>query len=439
MFRALPKRTFASSSPARDAKISGFFNHNSNMNASTPFSLRDGTIAARYNINQFGQQHQPQASRFFSSNTSRPSINTSTASPFAKAGSATSSPFIQGQAIRGFSKRAWRDHEAAHQAAREYWHGAHAHAENSGRHIREHWVRCGGFRGFHHHHHHRMMRGRRPVRFLFRMMLLSTVLIAVPAVVVFDAPCKTLAYVPLTVFGAGAALMLTGRILFIALPVVAVGGAVAFWMTVMPSANTAKDLKKLLKRDAKSSQYSTATSILGSDWEIQKAQPNEWFRWTFPERGDKKQLDKIDVRMTVFDPKDQSDLKEKSLEFMDKFKGFDGKEKRCRKGRFGDDCHIPENLVVKRDGDQFLIQMEDDGEKLMGQKAAKKYLALGRLVDRAAKEMENAHPGLNLGEQVVLVHKNKREDSFWSRWSPYGDLALRIPFNRTWVNDLRDL
>ncbi|KAF9353924.1 hypothetical protein BGX26_008309 [Mortierella sp. AD094] len=440
MFRALPKRTFTSSSPASNAKFSGFFNHNSNMNASTPFALRDGTIAARYNISRFAQQQQSQASRFFSSAASRPNVSASATSPFAKAAPATSSPFIQGQAIRGFSKRAWHtEHEAAHQAARD-WHGAHAHAEHSGRkHMHEHWMRCGGFRGFHHHHHHRMMRRRRPVRFLFRMMFLSTVFIAVPAVVVFDAPYKTLAYVPLTVFGAGAALMLTGRLLFIALPVVAVGGAAAFWVTVMPSADTAKDLKKILKREENSGRYSTATSILGSDWEIQKAQPNEWFRWTFPERGDKKQLDKIDIRMTVFDPNNQSDRKEKSLEFMDKLKGFDGMENNCKKRKHRADCQLPENLMVKREGDQFLIQLEDDGEKLMDQKVAKKYLALGRIVDRAAKEMEAAQPGLSLGEQVVLVHKNKREDSFWSRWSPYGDLALRIPFNRTWVNDLNDL
>ncbi|KAF8979527.1 hypothetical protein BGZ46_005320 [Entomortierella lignicola] len=435
MFRTLPKRTFASS-PSKNTKFSGFFNHSNNMNA----SARDGTIASRYNISRFSQQQQPQTSRFFSSfnAAAKPNLNTSTASPFQKA---ASSPFAQGQAVRGFSRRAWNsEHESAHQAAHEYWHGAHARGEHGAhRHMHEHWVRCGGFRGFHH-HHHRMMRRRSPKRFLFRMMFLSTVFIAVPAVIVFDAPYKTLAYVPLSVLGAGIALKLTGRLLYVALPVVAIGGAAAFWVTVMPSANTAKDLKEILKREENSGRYSTATSILGSDWEVQKAQPNEWFRWTFPEKGDKAQLDKVDIRMTVFDVNDQSDRKERSLELMDKFKGFNrfDEVKRCKKDKSGNDCHFPESLKVKREGDQFLIQMEDDGEKLMDQKMAKKYLALGRIVDRAAKEMEAAQPGLKLGEQVVLVHKSK-EDSFWSKWSPYGDLTLRIPFNRTWINDLSEL
>lgn len=86
--------------------------------------------------------------------------------------------------------------------------------------------------------------------------------------------------------------------------------------------------------------------------------------------------------------------------------------------------------------------MEDDGAKMMDQPWAKKYLALGQIVDRAASEMEAARPGMKLGEQVVLVHKNDKrrggDDSFWRRWSPYGDLSVRIPFDRTWVKDLSD-
>ncbi|KAF9102820.1 hypothetical protein BGX27_010846 [Mortierella sp. AM989] len=422
MFRALPKKTFTSSSPASNTRFSSFFTRNSSVNTPTLPSLRNEAIAARYNIGRFTQQ-QPQPSRLFSTSSaiSRPKIITPTASPFVKR-APTTSPFAQNQAVRNFSKKAWR---AEHD---------HAHARI------EHWGQCRGFGGYHH-HHRRMMRRRRP---LFRMMVLSTLFIAAPAVIFFDAPCKTLVYVPLTVFGAGVILKVAGSLMYIALPVVVVGAAAAFWVTVMPSANTAKDLKKILKREENSDRYSTATSLLGSDWEIQKAQPNEWFRWTFPERSSKKQLDKIDIRMTVFDPNDHSDRKEKSLGLMDKLKGFDGMDevkRKCKSDKHGGTagCHIPDSLMVKREGDQFLIQLEDDGEKLMEQKMAKKYLALGRIVDRAAKEMESAQPGLKLGEQVVLVHKNKREDCFWSRWSPYGDLALRIPFNRTWVNDLNDL
>ncbi|KAF9363284.1 hypothetical protein BGX34_004500 [Mortierella sp. NVP85] len=286
------------------------------------------------------------------------------------------------------------------------------------------------------------MRRRRPMRAIFRMMILSTLLVAVPAVMIFDAPTNTLVKVPLTVFGAGVVIMLAGKLVYVALPVLAVGGAVAFWVTTMPAANTVKDLKKILKREEKAGRYTTALSILGSDWEIQRAQPNEWFRWSFPERGDKKQLDKIDIRMAVFDPNDHSDRKEGALKFLDKFEEMDMGDKRCckhRQDKHDTNCKLMESLKIKRDGDHFVIRMEEDGEKVMEQKFAKKYLALGRIVDRAAKEMEAAQPGLNLGEQVVLVHKNRdHKDSFWGHWSPYGDLSLRIPFNRTWVNDLRD-
>ena len=105
-----------------------------------------------------------------------------------------------------------------------------------------------------------------------------------------------------------------------------------------------------------------------------------------------------------------------------------------------------ESLKIQRDGDHILVHMEEDGAKMMDQIWAKKYLALGQVVDRAASEMEAARPGMKLGEQVVLVHKNNsssngrhhNDDSFWRRWSPYGDLSLRIPFDRTWVKDLSE-
>lgn len=271
------------------------------------------------------------------------------------------------------------------------------------------------------------------MRNIFRMMVLSTLLLAVPAVVVFDAHNSTLVKVPLTVFGAGVVLMLAGKLVYVALPVLAVGGAAAFWVTTMPAASTVKDLGKILKREEKAGRYTSALSVLGSDWEIQRAQPNEWFRWSFPERGDKKQLDKIDIRMAVFDPNDHSDRKESAFKFLDKIDDSDCKHRKDKH------CGMTESLKIRRDGDHIVIQMEEYGENVMEQEVAKKYLALGRIVDKAAKEMEAAHPGLKLGEQVVLVHKNRdHKDSFWGQWSPYGDLSLRIPFNRTWVNDLRD-
>ncbi|KAF9286561.1 hypothetical protein BGZ68_002804 [Mortierella alpina] len=309
------------------------------------------------------------------------------------------------------------------------------------------WRRC-GHRGYHYHHH---IRRRRPARFLFRMMVLSTVLVAVPAVMIFDAPSKTLALVPLTVAGVGGALMLTGRLLYVALPIMAVGGAAVFWCTTMPAANTVKDLKKILDRDAKGGRYnSSALSALGSNWEIQSAKNDEWFRWTFPEMGDPKSLDKVDIRMAVFDPNDHSDRKYRVMKFLDKLHDEDDVEgrkrrfKQCNKNkRMGDDksCSVEvEDFELKRDGDHLTVHLEVDGEEMMNQKWAKKYLALGQIVDRAAKEIEAAHPGMRLGDQVVLVHKkNTDNDSCWSRWSPYGDLSLRIPFDRTWVNDLSEM
>ncbi|KAF9942419.1 hypothetical protein BGZ67_001775 [Mortierella alpina] len=443
--KLLRARTFASSPSTLNARATGLFTHSNNRPAATsPLSLHQAAVAARFNL---GRQ-QPLTSRFFSSSSAaaKPSLSTPASSPFTKAHKTAASPVIQGQAIRGFSRKAWRaEHEAHFQAAREALHGHKSMLNEHHKHMHDSWRRC-GHRGFHYHHH---MRRRRPARFLFRMMVLSTVLVAVPAVMIFDAPSKTLALVPLTVAGVGGALMLTGRLLYVALPIMAVGGAAVFWCTTMPAANTVKDLKKILERDAKGGRYnSTALNALGSNWEIQSAKNDEWFRWTFPEMGDPKSLDKVDIRMAVFDPNDHSDRKHKVMKFLDKLHDEDDVEgrkrrfKHCRKNkRDGDDkyCSI-EQFDLKRDGDHLTVHMEVDGEEMMDHTWAKKYLALGQIVDRAAKEIEAAHPGMRLGDQVVLVHKrNSDNDSCWSRWSPYGDLSLRIPFNRTWVNDLSEM
>ncbi|KAF9575805.1 hypothetical protein EC968_001593 [Mortierella alpina] len=446
LLRAMPKRTFASSPSASNIRAAGLFPHSSKQPvAASPLSHHQEAVAARFKLG--GQQ--PLSSRFFSSSSAtsaRPSLATPASSPFAKPHKTATSPFVQGQAVRGFSRKAWRaEHEAHFQAAREALHSHTSMMNDHHKHMHDAWRRC-GHRGYHFHHH---MRRRRPARFLFRMMVLSTVLVAVPAVMIFDAPSKTLALVPLTVAGVGGALMLTGRLLYVALPIMAVGGAAVFWCTTMPAANTVKDLKKILERDAKGGRYnSTALSALGSNWEIQSAKNDEWFRWTFPEMGDSKSLDKVDIRMAVFDPNDHSDRKYKAMKFLDKLYDEDDVEGRRRRlkhckmnKRGGDDqsCSI-EAFDLKREGEHLTVHMEVDGETLMDQKWAKKYLALGQIVDRAAKEIEAAHPGMRLGDQVVLVHKkNTDNDSCWSRWSPYGDLSLRIPFDRTWVNDLSEM
>ncbi|KAF9322927.1 hypothetical protein BGZ91_003949, partial [Linnemannia elongata] len=82
------------------------------------------------------------------------------------------------------------------------------------------------------------------------------------------------------------------------------------------------------------------------------------------------------------------------------------------------------NLSVIRQNDHFLIEIEDDGAKLLSQKWGK-------------NEMEAATPGLKLGNQVVLVQR-RRNDSFWDKISIHGDLALRIPIDRQWVHDVTD-
>lgn len=475
LLRTLPKRTFTSSSPsATSAKFNGFFNSSSPCNrfaaTATPSSVSSTTPLSRFAAQSSQKFQQP---RFFSS--SPLGTTTGAASKLPK------SPLNQGQSVRNYSHYSWHG-EPHHEGRHAAWFGrfgrhhrggdaaaASAAAGKAGakleaevhRHIRDTW-NLGCRRGYHHHHFHQ--RRYRPRRFLFRMMVLSTVLVAVPMVMIFDAPCRTLVVVPLTVGGAGLALMLTGRLLYIILPIFAIGGAAMFWATTMPAANTIKDLQKILQRDEMSSggRYTpTALSALGADWEVQPARSDEWFRWTFPttvstKSGSKpdaaSSLDKLSVRMAILDPHDQSERKAKTMKFLDKLQ--DNKEMSSKMRRHFKEhadshphqreCgHMLDSLKIQRDGDHVLVQMEDDGAKMMEQPWAKKYLTLGQIVDRAASEMEAARPGMKLGEQVVLVHKsdNRRnggEDSFWRRWSPYGNLSLRIPFDRTWVKDLSD-
>ncbi|KAK3846840.1 MAG: hypothetical protein J3R72DRAFT_432524 [Linnemannia gamsii] len=483
LLRTLPKRTFftsPSSAASPTAKFNGFFNSSSSYNRFAS-STSTSTPLSRFAAQKFQQPRSFSSSRFA---TTSPSTAT--------AATKSKSPLNPTQSVRNYSHHSW--HGEHHEGRRAGWFGGrfgrHHHREATAaaaaavkaaglngpkleaevhKHIRDTW-HYGCRRGYHHHpfHHNRRYR---PRRFLFRMMVLSTVLVAVPMVMIFDAPCSTLAYVPLTVGGAGLALMLTGRLLYIALPILAIGGAGMFWATTMPAANTIKDLKKILERDEKASGYGrytpTALSALGGDWEIQPARPDEWFRWTFPttastsatkstDKPDASSLDKLSVRMAILDPHDQSDRKLKTMKFLDKLQdNKDMSHKMKRHFKEHADSHsnnthhkecgqMLESLQVHRDGDHILIQMEDDGAKMMDQPWAKKYLTLGQIVDRAASEMEAARPGMKLGEQVVLVHKNSqgrrgdKEDSFWRRWSPYGDLSLRIPFDRTWVKDLSD-
>ncbi|KAG0034247.1 hypothetical protein BGZ81_005594 [Podila clonocystis] len=429
MLRTLPKRAF--SGTAR-ATTSGFFANN-NFAASP---------AHRFTANKAVQE--PVSSRFFSSSTApnrftspRTSTPFTSSSVFSRTATKTASPHVQGQAIRTYYKGA---EEGADKATSEHlrrgwfrcgWH-RHQHRldhEAHHRQMREYWSRCGT-----RHHYHHMRHQRRP--FIRRMVILSTLFVAVPAVVAFDAPYSTLIMVPLAV---GGGLLLTRSLLFFVLPVAIVGGATAFCVVTMPAVMTVKDLKKILKR-SEQGDFVSALNALGPNWTVQAAKSDEWFRWTFPETVSKNSdkpvaLDKVDIRLGVFDPKDQSEIKQRVFKLLDGVKDSDD-FKRCRKDSKCSKFENIENLQVRRDENHIVITMEDNGEKIMEQEWAKKYLELGQIVDRAASELEARQPGKKLGEQVVLVRKNK--DSFWSRISPYGDLSLRIPFNRTWVHDLSD-
>lgn len=245
---------------------------------------------------------------------------------------------------------------------------------------------------------------------------------------------------------------MTGGILILALPMAAVGGAVALYIFSMPAAVAVRDMNNILKRESRE-HYKTALAALGPDWEVQSSSPDEWFHWTFPTTAG--QLDKISVRMAVFDPNDHTGRKERMFRFLDRIDSesfeeehvvIDGEERKKTKkitksGHFqmsnNSESFKIERLDVQREQDHILITMEDRGERLMEQKWAKKYLQLARIVDRAAAEMEMQHPGLNLGQQVVLVHRN--EKSFWNRFSFYGDVAVRMPVDRQWVKDLSEM
>ncbi|KAG0335994.1 hypothetical protein BG000_007036 [Podila horticola] len=340
---------------------------------------------------------------------------------------------LQGQVIRGFSRRAWygepsRGHFQLQQQIRRY---AKNSSNNNGK-------------------------GRRPFRFLFKWLTISSVIVAIPAVLVFGAPAMGILAIPLGVGAVvGGALVFTGSLLFIVLPVFALGGAAFFWTVSMPVAMTAKELDKIIKRDKKD-RYPTAVSALGSEWGIEAARDDEYFHWTFPKHEN--DLDQARIRMAVFDPNDDSGRKQrmfKFLEFVDKDSSLSSTSKSQAaiikgdsgnghgqviksKGNFefrNNGGFAVQDLEVRRDRDHIEVEFRDDGAKLMKQKWLKKYVALGKIVDRAAAELEQVQ-GVQLGEQVVLVRR--KTDSFWNRFSIYGDIAPRVPFDRRWIHDVTD-
>ncbi|KAF9405207.1 hypothetical protein BGZ94_003695 [Podila epigama] len=413
----------------------------------TEFFSRSYNFATAASHHQRFAQHSPTPARFFSSSSSTTSSFSTTSNRFTSPPSTASSllsktippkttPNMQfGQTIRAFHKGASRTgadkHGFEYSRRGFFWAARHrAHHE----HAREFWSRYG--------RHHRLhyLRHDHPRSFVRRMMFISTLFVAVPAVFVFDCPYSTLIFVPLAV---GGGLLLTRGLLFYVLPLAIVGGATAFWFFATPVARPLKDLHRVLKQNEKG-EYASALNNLGPDWSIQPAKEGEWFHWEFPQPANGKKgnntgstLDKVNIRVALFDTKDQSERKQRTLTFLDRINKFDDSERHIKKWSSRNaPCPI-ENVMVRRDGNHVVITMEDDGEKIMEQSWAQMYLTLGRMVDRAATELEARHPGKKLGEQVVLVYKNK-DDSCSNRWSPYGNVAIRIPFNRTWIHDMAD-
>ncbi|KAG0272294.1 hypothetical protein BGZ95_011960 [Linnemannia exigua] len=305
------------------------------------------------------------------------------------------------------------------------------------------------------HPEYHLVRKRRPFRFLWRVMIISTAVVALPAILLFGAPMASLVLVPVAIGGVvGGALLLTGSLLFLVLPIVAVGGVAAFWFISMPASMAVRELNQIIKRSRKEE---SALRALGSDWEVQSAGPNEWFKWEFPRTAEA--LDKISIRVGVFDPNDHSERKENTFKWLDRMSEDDDKDDKEdeKESRVVKHKHIKhsssnshfeirnnsdtfvavENMSVIRENDHILIEIEDDGAKLLSQKLGKRFLLLAQIVDRAASEMEGATPGLKLGEQVVLVQRRQGE-SFWDKISIHGDLALRIPVDRQWVHDVTE-
>ncbi|KAG0343120.1 hypothetical protein BG004_005478 [Podila humilis] len=292
---------------------------------------------------------------------------------------------------------------------------------------------------------------RRPFRFLFKWLTVSSAVVAIPAAFVFGPAALSILAIPLGVgVIVGSALVFSGGFLFIVLPGLAIASVAAFWTMSLPAAMLFRELDQIIKRDRKG-HYTTALSALGSEWTVEASRPDEYFLWTFPK--DESQLDKAEIRMAIFDPNDNSGRKQrmaKLFEFVDRDSKDDILTEVSEKGQAiklknnsnveyrnsSSNCDSTHNLEVRRVGDHVEIKLQDDGAKMMKQKWVSKYVELGKVVDRAASETEQMQ-GVTLGNQVVLVHR-KASDWHWDKFSIYGHLAPRIPFDRRWIHDVAD-
>ncbi|KAF9970387.1 hypothetical protein BGZ73_006919 [Actinomortierella ambigua] len=423
------------------------------------WEARQQALKTHYQLRAFhADRKQGPPHRLFTSSSPFFRSFNANASARAAGGATASSATKTASATRGFCGGRKHGTEGAgpwQEAMDQHWNKWHKH------HMR--WYQ----RHAYHHHHHRP---RRPFRSLFKAIVYSTAIAAIPLMLVFGtSTVLPILFVPIAV---GGALFFAGGMVFFILPVVLIGGAVTFFAFSMPAAVAFKDVNKILKRDKDGTDGWSALGTLGKDWEIQPAGKDEYFHWSFPTK--RQPLDKVELRVAVFDPEDNSRRKHKTLKWIDRLvdginednepgshrrhrrrgssddiyeKDDDDSDKKTttttRRNKFEyrnsrwDDCEGPKDLTLRRDGNHVEIQFEDDGQKIMNTKIAKKYLRLGQIVDRAASEIE-AREGRKLGDQVVLVRKADTRDSCWSSWTPYGDIALRIPFSRQWVHDLSD-
>ncbi|KAF9206221.1 hypothetical protein BGZ49_002821 [Haplosporangium sp. Z 27] len=414
LVRTLPYRTIVSSSKNLSqgqsfSRMTGFFNNNHSHIAKTA----NESLATRYNLSKAFTQYQ-----HFRNFTS---------------GGVQS---FQRQSPRGFS----------HQRAALLTRNTLTKSPRSSQATQPYQLRA---------YSQQSGKRRRPLRFVFKTMLISTALIALvalPAVFVYGAPVAFVIFITLAVEGivGGVLFLLAGGFLFFVIPITLIGGAITFWLFAMPAAVTTRDLNKIIKRakkEASTSSLTPALAALGPDWEIQKSKPDEWFQWEYPRN--KKELDKISIRMAVFDPNDNSDRKNYTAKWIESItddKDDDTKDakhssskKRNVNFQFRNQSanFSINDFVMTRENDHVLIKIEDDGAKLLSQKWGQRYLDLAKIVGRAATELESAQPGLKLGNQIVLVRKESSH-SFWNKFSLCGDINLRIPFDRTWIHDVTD-
>ncbi|KAF9423463.1 hypothetical protein BGZ94_008276 [Podila epigama] len=330
------------------------------------------------------------------------------------------------QVIRGFSSHAWRRQFVASRL------GLQSHMRSN----------------IQHPPNFRSVPSRRPFPSLFKWLAISSAIITIPAMFLFGPGALIVVLFPLgivTMLGTG--LVFAGTIFFIGLPLALIAGGISLSVIGLPAATVYKDLDNIITRSHQD-DYLTAISVLGTEWTVEPARPDEFFHCGSSMASrifkDGKTPDKMHIRMTVFDPTEKSIRKTRTFDQLSFGKDKDdnmGAERDVATAKSERQHHREvemrnnssfglDNLEIRRKGDKVEITLEDDFEKMMKRPMLQKYVALGKVVDRAASEVEQMQ-GMQLGNQVVLVRK--KPDSIWTRMSFYGDLVPQIPFDRNWI------